>query len=451
MMAGVILWGSILWLAPILYAVLRNETKFKKNLAVGVTFPYQARQDPQVTDRLRRFHRQLGWICGGLFALGIPCMFIRRFSLSFCLWGVWLILCLVLPYVAYGLCNRDLRRVKAERGWRQGEENVVAVELSAIPPARPVSPWGFLPGLVLSLLPLLLDRSMAVLYLTNGACCLIFWLSCRYLYRNRSERVDGDLTLTQVLTRIRRQNWERLWPQCAWATGLLSAGLFLASGRPGWVLALYGVYTAALLFAVLRVEFRTRRRQEELTAGCGQGAYVDEDDRWLWGIFYYNPRDTRVLINDRVGIGTSLNLARPAGKIVMGLSALLILAFPFVGPALEAAADRPISLTLEDGLLEASHGSTQYALAVEEVDRVELLEDLPDGLTRTAGTGMENLLTGNFSAPGIGSLRVCLDPTCPPFLLVTGRDGRNLLLGCRDAAATEDVWSRLLAETGAGG
>ena len=83
--------------------------------------------------------------------------------------------------------------------------------------------------------------------------------------------------------------------------------------------------------------------------------------------------------------------------------------------------------------------------------RVELLEDLPDGLTRTAGTGMENLLTGNFSAPGIGSLRVCLDPTCPPFLLVTGRDGRNLLLGCRDAAATEDVWSRLLAETGAGG
>lgn len=37
-MAGVILWGSILWLAPILYAVLRNETKFKKNLAVGVTF-----------------------------------------------------------------------------------------------------------------------------------------------------------------------------------------------------------------------------------------------------------------------------------------------------------------------------------------------------------------------------------------------------------------------------
>lgn len=135
----------------------------------------------------------------------------------------------------------------------------------------------------------------------------------------------------------------------------------------------------------------------------------------------------------------------------MGLSALLILAFPFVGPALEAAANRPISLTLEDGMLEASHGSTQYALAVEEVDRVELLEDLPDGLTRTAGTGMENLLTGNFSAPGIGSLRVCLDPTCPPFLLVTGRDGRNLLLGCRDAAATEDVWSRLLAETGAGG
>lgn len=122
-------------------------------------------------------------------------------------------------------------------------------------------------------------------------------------------------------------------------TGLLSAGLFLASGRPGWILTLYGVYTAALLFAVLPGGVPDRRCQEELTAGCGQGAYVDEDDRWLWGIFYYNPRDTRVLINDRVGIGTSLNLARPAGEDRHGASALLILAFPFVGPALEAAAD----------------------------------------------------------------------------------------------------------------
>ena len=45
-MLNIILWLSIIWLAPLMCFVLANEAKFKKNIAVGVTLPYEGRHDP---------------------------------------------------------------------------------------------------------------------------------------------------------------------------------------------------------------------------------------------------------------------------------------------------------------------------------------------------------------------------------------------------------------------
>ena len=42
-----------------------------------------------------------------------------------------------------------------------------------------------------------------------------------------------------------------------------------------------------------RLEFGLRRAQEKLTVSSGTGWYVDEDDKWLWGLFYYDPHDRR--------------------------------------------------------------------------------------------------------------------------------------------------------------
>ena len=39
---------------------------------------------------------------------------------------------------------------------------------------------------------------------------------------------------------------------------------------------------------------------------------------------YYNPNDPRAMINDRTGMRISLNLARPAGELTIGLHASLV-------------------------------------------------------------------------------------------------------------------------------
>jgi uncharacterized membrane protein len=49
------------------------------------------------------------------------------------------------------------------------------------------------------------------------------------------------------------------------------------------------------------------------------------DDRyWKLGLFYYNPNDPAILVEDRFGANGGLNYARPAAKLAAAALAVLI-------------------------------------------------------------------------------------------------------------------------------
>lgn len=54
MIMRLILWLSVLWIAPLVSGVLVNDAKFKKNLAVGVTIPPEFQADPDIAAHLAR-------------------------------------------------------------------------------------------------------------------------------------------------------------------------------------------------------------------------------------------------------------------------------------------------------------------------------------------------------------------------------------------------------------
>ncbi|MGN1001798.1 MAG: hypothetical protein ACI4PC_03430 [Oscillospiraceae bacterium] len=442
------IWRLILWLCllpvvPILYVTLANEATFKKNIAVGVTLPYEGREDETVKARLGRYKRELGWTCAALAAVVVPCLFVKDFGPMMFLWGVWLILCVALPYVPYVRCNRDLKRLKAERGWGVNAGETVTVDTGAISPGKWLSPWLFVPAVALCLLPLVWDRSFWLVYTADAVCAGAFWFCYRWLYRNRAEMVDGNTELTKVLTQVRRYNWGRMWLICGYSMAVLNIGFFLTRDHPNLSLLLVMLICVVLVWAVLRVEFATRRAQEKLTAESGRDWYVDEDDKWIGGVLYYNPNDSRSIVNSRVGTGSSFNMARPAGKITMGLVGLLLLAVPFTGFFFNSASSKPITLELSGAAVTAVNGKSEYTVPLADIAEAELLEELPEKLIRTNGTGMENLLKGRFKAPELGQMTLCLDPTCPPFLLLTTSEGKLYLFGSREEGQTEAIFEQI--------
>ena len=114
MIMRLILWLSVLWIAPLVVGVLVNDAKFKKNLAVGVTIPPEFQADPDIAAHLARFRRQEWTLCVILVLAAVPCIFVRDFGRNMTLWSVWLLLVCVLPYAPYARCNLALKRLKAE-------------------------------------------------------------------------------------------------------------------------------------------------------------------------------------------------------------------------------------------------------------------------------------------------------------------------------------------------
>lgn len=445
-MTNIFLWLSVIWISPLMYFMLANEAKFKKNVAVGVTLPYEGRSDEEVKNRLKKFKKQTAAVCIIIFLAGIPGMFLESINVSISLLCLWCDLCVILPMIPYVLCNRDLKKIKSQRGWGGISGSVITVDTSSVAIGKWLTPWIFLPSVLLCLLPLLWDRTIFPVYIIFAVSDVLFWFCYRYLYRNKAEKVDGNAQLSKVLTQVRKYNWGKMWLLCSYSFSVMSIGtsLFKYSSLAGIIVTV--VITFVIIVAAVKIELSARKVQEKLTAESGKAEYIDDDDKWIGGILYYNPNDSQTVINNRIGTNSTVNLATPKGKIVMGLIALMIIVLPFTGVFLSSLGEKEINIEYTSGVVSVSHGSTEYEVKTEDIKDIKLLDKLPSNMVRTMGTGMENLLKGSFSSPETGSLKVCLDPNYPPYILITDNSGKKYLIGARDPGQTEKIYNEIIRD-----
>ena len=436
------MWLSIIWIAPLMCFMLTNERKVKKNLVVGVTLPFAAREDAEVKAIQGRFKKAEWIVCALLVVIAaVGWLLIKDVTETMALWMVWIDLCIILPYVPYVRTNSALKKLKKERGWGMPEgHRQIRVDMSAIPQGKWISAWAFVPAGVLCFVSLLFDRSMWVMNVIMGVCVVLFWFGYRYCYRNKSEMVDGDVELTRVLTQVRRQNWGKMWLLAAYSMAILTLAVPLTMHSAVLSIAVYVIFTVVLVAASLWVELSTRRIQERLTAESGRDWYVDEDDYWIGGILYYNTNDSRLIINNRVGLNSTVNVAHPAGKILTVLLVVMLACMPLSGSFIGGG---ELVLTASDDAVSGINGRTEYVIPLEDVASVELLEELPGSMHRNFGTGLPNLLKGDFTSRELGHMKVCLDPTAPPFVLVETKEGNLYLLGSREEGAAESVYKEI--------
>ena len=423
-----ILWGSIFWLPLFQRRPLLNEASFKKNLCIGTTFPFEAREDAEILAIIAQYKKEVNQAAWLLMLLIIPAILCPGgFNLIMGIWGFWLLLCLVLMQFPFIKANKKLRALKAARGWKK-ESAPVFVDTTTIEQPKWIHPSVFI---LLTLLPLggiLIDKNTLPLSVIMAASNLFLYFVYRYTYRNKSEMVDGNVELTQALSRIRRREWGKMFLMmslCMALLGLLSP--FMIS-RPALTGLLMTVFCAALCWATIRIEMNVRRLQEKLTENSGKDWYVDDDDHWIWGCFYYNPDDSHMLINNRTGAGNTVNLAHPVGKVFLFVSVLIILWVPFVGPTMDALITSEITVTRTETEITAESGKTLYTIPVAEIAEIQELDQLPDGLYKVLGTNTEKILKGDFTMDGIGSLEVCVNQDKGKYWLIRTEGNRYYLI-----------------------
>lgn len=430
MLFNILMWASIFWIAPLLGYLMTNNAKFKKNIAVGVTFMEEGKQDAEVISRLNRYKKQIKMITIVLLLAIIPGVFVSKFWILLTYYLVWTDVTMFIYTIPFYLCNKDLKAIKKRRGWVQHQGEKVEIDMENIPNFKEISPLLFIIPCIVSFLPLIWDRTFYVLYITSAASVLVFWFSYRYFYRNRSEVVNEERDLTRVLTQIRHYNWSKIWIVASWMTIPLSFSGLLFISHPALALTLIFLVTAVICVEAMGIEIKLRKMQEKLTKGSGVGTIVDEDDKWIGGMIYYNPNDSRLIVNERVGMNTTLNLARTSGKVITLFLLILILALPFTGPAMNVYYKQPIKIEVTKDEVEASQGITNYRIKLSDIKNVELIDELSDDLVRVNGTSFDDLLKGDFR-DGNENLTLMLRPNSKPFIRVTDKNGKVFVFSFR--------------------
>ncbi len=452
MLLNIILFVCFIPIPFILYFVLRNEARPKKNIILGVTLPLEARQNSSVAAVIKKYITCQTAALIAVLLLASPMVFINSTAVMMTWYFCWLIIVLTLPNILFIQSNKALKALKRENGWFGESTGLVLVDVKlALTPQKALNIWLFIPPVLLSLIPIsdaVLTRRgsddfgpLILVYVTFAVMTTGFYFVYRLIFHQKAEVVDENTPVNAALTQVRRYNWGKCWLFVTWLTGLYSLVIWLF-GLNGIVMPIASVvYTIVLLAFFMNAEFKTRNVQQRLTSESGRSVYTDDDDHWLFGMLYNNPNNRHFIVNRRTGIGTTINVAMPAGKILITFTFLLILALPILGLQMIQTEATPVTLKATDTEIISTHRRTTYEIPFADIQSAYLLSELPDGI-RTNGVGMDTLLKGHFSFDGIGPCRVCLNPQVPPFLVVTTTAG-TFILGASDEETTLEVFDVL--------
>jgi len=432
---------------PIMYFLTRNYAKPKKNIILGATLPHSAHGDSDTQEIIRAFKSQLNLFMLPLLPLIAPPFFMTM-GPAMTWYMTWLLVLIVAPFAIFAHYRNKLIALKRERRWysEADGQTLADVRAAAIPPQKINGLW-FLPPIIAAFVPVAYsllntaDWAFTIIYITFALTAVLFWLCYYLIFRTRLDVFNENLTLTMALRRVRLYKWGKFWLVSTWLTGVLTLLLWVFDNNVTAILITTIVYTILLIAVALYTEFGAREAQQKLTAGCTGKLYVDEDDQWIWGMFYYNPNDNHFLVNDRVGINMTINLAKKGAKTLMIISLALILAMPFIGVWMWVEESVPAGLVLSDTELIARHTRDQYVITLNTIESAELIDELRTTM-KLNGANFENLYKGIFQVRDIGTARLCVQPQDPPFLVVTA-GGQVYIFNDADSDVTRGIYAQL--------
>lgn len=441
------------------------EGKQKGNILMGVTLWPGAMEEAEVQRIRSRFRREiiaLFWTGILLFALTcIP----SRDSLVVSTQMLWLIFVTVAFFVPLARANTRLKILKRE--WKEahreegvpkdggdGEKVYVDLKAAAEPRPKPFLKLS-LAGLLVSLIPLMGElywgKDSLYGWWTEGTLLMLFLvgLVCfgvQYWFWHLSTDVISLRSEVNVqLARVRQYQWGRFWSVMLWCNTMFLFVMWYAMHQPrltvGLTLAGTLLYCLASVAAGYVAEKNIRKVYKKYEKDTS--LTVEEEDYWIWGIFYYNKNDRRFMVNKRAGIGTTINMAKTSGKIVMGLALGGIVATLVWAAGLILMEDFvPITLTFEEQALVSGQYHEEYRVELSEISQVELMEELPS-MSKRVGTGMDTILKGSFLAEGFVSCQVCVRRQEPPFVKILTKDGMVYYLNDEDPEVTRRVFEEL--------
>ncbi len=505
MLLNIIMWIGLYPVIFIMYFVLKLSAKDRSGIVFGVRLPKAADGAEEfaalLQERKKIYYRQMRMTFFVFLAIPLSSFLVPYFSIQFTIWMFWILAAIVFLELPYIRANRELVKWKKERRLAAAEraeqketadsqengsseecsrvsENRNAEECDCVPKDRDEGKGSRAPELVrhfeLSqagavrrvragsfLPPVIVSAAVVILAFlrsgTNGhytgllwiipvfaLCTPLFFAAAAWMDRQRTAVISRDSGINVNFARAKKQVWSRYWLFCAWLnTAFTALAALLVPREAGGSWLLWGclLYTLILTAGSGKMAGKLSRLEERYAPQTDASVMEDDDDNWLWGCVYHNRSDKRVMVEARVGLGTSVNVATPVGRGLTVFSVFVLLMIPILCLWMIMVEFTPLRLEIRGDELVAEQLKTDYRIAVSDITELTLVEELPE-LSKIAGTGMDNLYKGKWHILYGDNCEVFLNPQNNLFLRFVS-DGVLYYMSAPEDEETRALYEKL--------
>jgi len=427
----------------LLYFLLRNA-KDNNSWCFGATLSREWKKDPEVEAIDVEYRKNLKNTMIVFAILPIATFFMKHISISFAFWMVWILIICFFPLYWYAKANKQIRVLKDKRGWNADNKiSYTDLKIAALP--RRVKLITFLPPLALTVLSIVLSyvlfkeagySAFRICIWTFALCTFLFYLCAIWTDKLKVSVICEDTDTNMNYARAKKQTWKNFWLVCAWintayTVSILVAMYFRTSGI-AWIIWGCGIYclviTGMCIWLIKKFLGIDRAYESKRTLGDA----TDDDRHWYFGLIYYNPKDSRVMVENRMGTGTSMNVATGIGKGMNIFAALVLLIIPVSCVWMIMLDFTPISTKVENETIVCTHLSVEYEIPLEEVENYTIITELPE-VTKVSGNGMDHVLSGTYEIYREGMFEAFLNPQNNLFIKIETDDEMYYISGVDDA------------------
>ncbi len=343
-----------------------------KDLLFGIRIPKDQYALPQAKQLRRRYVRDVALLTV-VFLIIIGAQYIAAPEMTILLMMVFPIFFYAVWFLLYRRIWKAARELKKEMGWHVSGRVVVDTGLSAKQEKTPGGSrgWYVISALLivvtvaysLYLYPTLPDKLVAhwgmsgqpdrwepksigsVLMLPIVALAMdAFMFVCSKVFKWTKRAANND---NPKVTLAQKRKFFSLWQGyigfITLAMTLMFSGIQLMSLNI-WVPSASGMTvflilsTGAMIVPAIALTIYTgqsgcnlkvKEEQEPLPEYLPMPKNVtakDDDEYWVSGLFYYNPKDPALFIEERFGVGVGMNYARLPAKIILAITLLALVA-----------------------------------------------------------------------------------------------------------------------------
>jgi len=278
-------------------------------------------------------------------------------------------------------------------------------------------------------------QPLGIMMMTFAGISLLFWGMSVWQDRQKTQIISSDSDVNVNYSRAKKNLYKNFWVWCSWVNVAYMVWMLFCVDEWGAFTGMLWWATGAYIVATIILAVWLVKKKVALDKKCDakrdRMPCEDNDDYWIWGMMYYNPKDKHSMVEKRVGVGTTINMATAGGKAMVALLVLTLLSLPIISIWVIMLEFTPIQLLADNQRIVAEHLREECVISMPAIEKAELLEELPK-MSRNSGTAMENLRKGSWSVREEGNCTVFLDPRNEVFLYIETPSTRYYLSGYND-------------------